>query len=49
MGKNTPIIDSNDEKRITSQTKIGEIVLHAMHGAPPPTPLTDNHFAKKKP
>ena len=36
-GKNTPIIDSNDEKRITSQTKIDEIVLHPMHGAPPPS------------
>ena len=46
-GKNTPIIDSNDEKRITSQTKIDEIVLHPMHGAPPPTPFTVNYFAKK--
>jgi len=31
-GKNTPIIDSNDEKRITRQTKNDEIVLHPMHG-----------------
>ena len=33
-GKNTPIIDSNDEKRITSQTKNDEIVLHPMHCEP---------------
>ena len=32
-GKNTPIIDSNGEKRINSQTKFDEIVLHPMHGA----------------
>ena len=31
-GKNTPIIDLNDEKRITSQTKNDEIDLHPMHG-----------------
>ena len=37
-GKNTPIIESNDDKRIFSQTKIDEIVLHPMHGAPPPPP-----------
>ena len=39
-GKNTPIIDSNDDKRINSQTKIDEIVLHLMHSVPPP------HFSK---
>ena len=33
-GKNTPIIDSNGEKRINSQTKFDEIVLHPMHGDP---------------
>ena len=32
-GKNTPIIDSNGEKRINSKKKIDEIVLHPMHGA----------------
>ena len=37
-GKNAPIIDSNGEKRINSQTKFDEIVLHPMHGAPPPPP-----------
>ena len=35
-GKNTPIIDSNGEKGINSQKKFDEIVLHPMHGAPPP-------------
>ena len=32
-GKNTPIIDSNDDERINSQAKIDEIVLHLMHTA----------------
>ena len=40
-GKNTPIIDSNDKKRINSQEKIDEIVLHPMHGAPPPKKKND--------
>ena len=33
-----PIIDSNDKKSIKLQKKNYEIVLHPMHGAPPPHP-----------